>query len=132
MVLSATGFLLKQSEMQKQKMKSSLRLQVGEGILKAKALRKYQKVSTKNDEVASRSSQVQVQSDQIKRSSSVKAQMIKWLLGPHVQTSGPPQIIQLGTLEHRYKKLHQSNELDCFVTHKLFSFILKHYSFSLF
>jgi hypothetical protein len=41
----------------------------------------------------------------------------QWLPGPHVQTSDPPRISQPGTLEHRYKKLHQSNKLDCFATH---------------
>ena len=95
------------------------------------ALRKIRKFP-QNDEVASKVLSGPGPINQNQKVLLSQSSDDQWLLGPHVQTSGPPRIIQSGTLEHRYKKLHQSNELDCSVTHKLFSSISKHYSFSLF
>ncbi len=78
--------------MQKQKMKSSLRHQVGEGTSGTKGTleKSEQCVSTKNDEVTS--GPLRSRSNR-----SVADPRSTW------QSSSPPRIIQLGTLEHRCK-----------------------------
>ncbi len=48
-----------------------------------------------------------------------------------LQTSGPPQISLSGTFEHRYKTPSVQLARPFCNTHKLFFFVLKHYSFSL-
>jgi len=131
MVLKCHRFFIEQS---KCKAENKIKPETPGGWKNLRAkwhLEKYQNVSTKNDEVASKVLSGPGPIDQKKGPPQSK---LRWSMAARSTCADfrSSSDYPVRTLEHRYKKLHQSNKLDCSVTHTLFSFILKHYSFSLF